>query len=247
VRLEGRNLTGSVSYVTWDTMNAMTIKVVARIAGGVLLVILFVVLLTFIFSFLGTIMCAVLVGMMLGATRLGRWPTFALSLIFPAVIFAMLYLSKAELPGRKIAIISLVCFVAFWLTYVAAVVLFSCERKPAASASNSAPQRVEGKATEQPAATASASSLPRECSDPPLAGITLDVLQGTWLCSGGVNGENRKKAMAIESGVLTVSLADQQGGLNVIGRAQIQLETLDSHPTVSLLSDELSSDNLISI
>ncbi len=228
-------------------MNAMTIKVVARHAGGILLMVLFVILLTFIFSFLGTIMCAVLAGMMLGATRLSRWLTLALSLIFPAVIFTVLRASKAELLGPQIAVIALLCFAAFWLTYVVAAVLISYERKPTTTASGSAAQRVEKKAPEQRTASATTRNLARERAEPILPGITLDVLQGTWLCSAGVNGERRKKAIAIESGVLTLSFADQRGGLSVVGRAHIQVGTVDSRPTVSVLSDGLSSDTLISI
>jgi len=61
----------------------------------------FVGLLTFIFSFLGTIFCAALVGMMLGAFKDLRWQSVSFSFLLPAVLVAVLRVTRAELTGNR--------------------------------------------------------------------------------------------------------------------------------------------------
>jgi hypothetical protein len=231
-------------------MNAMSIRVAVRFIGGLTAIILFVVLLTFIFSFLGTIMCAVLAGMMLGATKLGRWQTLALSLIFPAVIFAVLRITKAELADRQMAVISLLCFGAFWFTYLVAAALMSYERKgPGAGMTAGAgaiSERARAQGTGQ-TATGETVSVARAQAPEAGQGLTLDTLQGTWSCSAGLNGQRRDKTLDIRQEKLVLRLADSDGRVGAVIRGQIRVAAASSLQTVRVFAEGQEDDTLVSI
>ena len=229
-------------------MSAMSIRVAVRYIGGLIGAILFVGLLTLIFSFLGTIMCAVLAGMMLGATKLGRWQTLALSLIFPAVIFIVLRTSKADLAGRQIEVISLVCFAAFWLTYIVAAALITYEHQGQGSRASG----VTGGTTQLSkigsacrTATEVAVQPAPEVVQQPARGLTLEVLQGTWCCTAGCNGQRRDKTMHIQQETVILSVADSAGRIRIVTRAEIRVGNSQSAQLVRFSAEE--SDTLISI
>ena len=48
--------------------------------------------------------------MMLGAIKHRRWLTLPISLVFPGVVFALMYLSKVELEGQKRIVVPVLCF-----------------------------------------------------------------------------------------------------------------------------------------
>src|SRR5437763_1583738 len=95
---------------------------------GWISIIAFVVLLSLIFSFVGTIICAGAAGMMMGATRMPRLASAAVSLIFPGVVIGVLRLSGAELEDRQILFLGVLCFVLYWSLYAALFKVVSQER-----------------------------------------------------------------------------------------------------------------------
>jgi hypothetical protein len=85
-----------------------------------LLLVATVSLLTLLFSFLGTIACAALFGMMIGANRSRPefWKTALISLVFPSVLLVFVRGWKSDVTPHGAAVLCLICFVCFWLTYV---------------------------------------------------------------------------------------------------------------------------------
>src|ERR1051326_4502643 len=101
----------NVSY--WFPMNVPALKTVLRHLAGWGMVLLFTVLLTVIFSFLGAFFCAALAGMMLGSFKGSQGRTVTLSVIFPAVLFAVLRVGGAELLMNQVLMLTLLCLATF--------------------------------------------------------------------------------------------------------------------------------------
>lgn len=152
-------------------MNSMPIRVALRQIGLWIVLVTVVVLLTLLFSFLGTITCAVLTGMMTGAARRWRWQDVVVSLVFPAIVFTHLQLSKGELQIAQQILLALLCLAAFWLTYLVTALLMFVERRaePAAQENSPSPQ-----ATETSAAALANGNVVVE--------LGMQELQGTWSC-----------------------------------------------------------------
>ncbi len=187
-------------------MSAASLKTAARYVGRWSAIVFFVVLLTLIFSFLGTIICAVLAGMMFGATKHVRWQALLISLIFPGAIFGLLRAGRAPLLERQVLVLSLLCFGAFWLTYVIAAAVIYFERSAPASVP---PERL---ATAEPVV-------------PPPVVLNLHELEGTWsgpIC--GRNGESRAKELEINPRELVLRLRDAQGHVSTVGKAELRFE-----------------------
>lgn len=202
-------------------MNVRALKAAARYLGCWFAMVFFVVLLTTIFSFLGTIICAVLAGMMLGAAKHQRWQAVPVAVVFPTVIFTMLRSTRAELLGRQVMVLSLLCFGAFWLTYLVTSLLLLFEAK------NSLTQPARGPTPTQFKPPASLPVVPG--SRPPgglLARAPLSVadLQGQWhqpVATG--NGHSRERRLEISGDLLKLSLLDSQGGTSALGETVLNL------------------------
>ena len=161
-----------------------------------------VLLLTLLFNFFGTLSSAALTGVMLGAIKHRRWLTLPVSLVFPGVVFALMYLSKVELEGQKRIVVPALCFGIFWMTYLVTCVMAVSEGKEASSR----PQ----------AATAPAKSIEK---------LRLDQLQGRWICeSTDRNSRIKKKVIEITDGRLALSEfdADGQERLHVEGGVRLE-------------------------
>ena len=169
----------------------------------------FAVLLTLVFSFLGTILCALLAGMMLGATRPSKWISIPASLLFPAVIFAVLRAGKTDLAERQVTLVTLTCLGAFWLIYwVAAAVVCLEQRRPGVAEGGAGGGHTV--ATEAPASAKEALMGGPE----PQAEVSLAELQGRWLWEdAGSNGQARKKEIEIRQGRLMLRVLDAKGRL----------------------------------
>lgn len=184
----------------------------AGLWGGVTF---FAVLLTMVFSFLGTVICSVLAGMMMGATKPSRWLSIPISLLFPAILAGVLHFTKAELLPRQIVLISLLCFGSFWGLYAGAAWVMACESKqpPADQATLASTQKVAPDA--------------KGSSAPPQRLVSLIELQGKWLCEDQLNGNPRKRLLEIKENKLSLSAIDSNGRAV---RAAEAAFTLITHP-----------------
>jgi hypothetical protein len=207
-------------------VKAISIRSALQYAGGLLVVIGFVVLLSFIFSFLGTIFCAALAGMMLGTSRQTRPLALPVSLIFPAVILLLLRTMHTELSSGQIHFVSLLCFAAFWLTFVLALLVVGLERKQ--QARNASPDRGITQPAQSRPDLDQSSTLPTAGLEQPAIRLpdrlNLEVLQGRWRCESSGNGaEQRNKVILIERTGLVLTVADGKGELSFQGKAEINL------------------------
>ena len=192
-------------------MNAPPLKVAARYLGRWSAIVFFVVLLTLIFSFLGTIICAVLAGMMFGATKHVRWQALLISLVFPGAIFGLLRAGRAPLLEQQVLLLSVLCFGAFWLTYAVAAAVVCFERSSSAG----------GVASCQKAAC----QTPTADTQPVPSGLTIRELQGTWSRPlDGRNGEARTKELEIQTGALVLRVRDGHGHVSTLGTADVKFE-----------------------
>jgi hypothetical protein len=211
-------------------MNAAALKTAGRYLGRWSAIVFFVLLLTLIFSFLGTIICAVLAGMMFGATKHVRWQALLISLIFPGAIFALLRAGRAPLLDRQILVLGLLCFGAFWLTYAvaAAVVYFE-----ASAGSSSAPAGPGEK-------------LPAPALEVAEHRLSLGELQGTWSCPvSGCNGEARARELEINTAALLLRVRDRRGQIRSIARADLAQD--DSSRIILSPGPAESAEFLVSI
>jgi hypothetical protein len=216
-------------------MTSSRLKAVARYVGGWGLLIFFVALLTSIFSFLGTFICAVLAGAMLGATRPGRWQSLAISLVFPATIFTLLRVSRAALADRQVGVLALLCFGAFWFTYLATWGVMAMESKQRAAN--------PGLPGARPARRPSRAGWPGQT-------LTLDVLQGKWLCQmPRLTGQAQEKLMEITGRKLTLRVTDGRGQVALKAKAMVNLDASASPQRLTLSGPPYDSpgDVLVSI
>jgi len=214
-------------------MNTRLVKNAAQYVaiGGVLL--FFIVLLTMVFSFLGTIICAALAGMMMGATKPSRWLSVASSLVFPAVIGTVLEISKSELTGRQIGLVSFLCFGAFWLTYCMAAWVMVFERH----------QKASGAPTPGPApaltrANIASDTMPAAAAPvltEAVAGLQWAELQGEWACERcGADGQPRRWVIEIKGGKLVLRSLDSSGRVCACTQASLKLEGVAGAQTLVL-------------
>jgi hypothetical protein len=200
-------------------MNLSAIKAAVRYLGCWCAMVFFVVLLTTIFSFLGTIICAVLAGMMMGAAKHRRWQAIPVAVVFPAVIFTMLRSTKAELLGRQVVVLSLLCFGAFWLTYLATSLLLVFEAKKPVT-----PAGQEGVPKEP------LSAKPAPLAGPPEEGLAeqaerrlaLADLQGEWSQPlAAHNGDGAEKTMEIKGDKVLLTARHADGRVRKVAEGQL--------------------------
>lgn len=186
--------------------------------------IFFVVLLTLIFSFLGTIICAALAGMMIGAARLGKWKALAISLIFPAVIVSVLRTSGADLSGKQIGLLAVLCFTAFWLIYCLVGAMMNFEHK-GQGARVGRPKSLGRKSAIAPAAQPATGSAQPVLGVP---GLNLEALVGKWRAEpNGCQVNGRQRLLEISKETLRLSVTGTDGQVSCCWCAQLQVSTQD--------------------
>jgi hypothetical protein len=224
-------------------MNAAAI----RTAGSYLVawgaVVLSVILLSFLFTFLGTITCAVMVGMMLGAVKGPRWFSVSVSLVFPGVILGLVRSAKVELTQQQVILLGVLCFCAFWVTYLVSALVFFREQRARQSSMHPmpGPQRATLATAGQAAATDSAPS-----AEPPgctvlLVESCLKQLQGDWVYAASNAGEPRyKKIIQIRAAKLELKAIDASGRMSLLARGDLTLQ--DFRPSQPLVIPEVEGD-----
>jgi len=165
-------------------------------------------LLTLLFSLLGTISCAVIIGVMMGASRRWRWQSIPISITFPAVIVALSRVSKTELDWPHTIKMASLCFGVFWATHVATFLLMFFERQPESPTSNKSP----------PAAS-SAEQVKQEA----VAGCSLEDLRGTWICETTArDGERQEKILTISEDEFSVSQKTPDGKRRLLTKGKVE-------------------------
>jgi hypothetical protein len=200
-------------------MNSMPLRITGRYLGRLGAIVFFVVLLTVIFSFLGTIICAVLAGMMVGSMKHERWQAIPIAVVFPAVIFTLLQGSKGELVQRQIVLLALLCFGAFWVTYLVTSGIIWLERRqptPVTVGASGPPALVvesePGKSGEEP---------PRAEA---LGTLSIDSLQGQWVReTAALDDQAQKKRIVIRDNQITLSVVDPGGQARTVARGELKL------------------------
>jgi hypothetical protein len=203
-----------------------------------------VALVTLLFTFLGTIASAALVGMMAGATRQWRWQIVLVSLVFPGVITTFMYFTKTNLTPQQNFVLPLVCFGAFWLTYLLTCALGYFEKREA-SASESAGEPAARMEASRPA-TATCPGTEGGATAPPLVVRAetlcesgLAELQGTWSReTPGVNGQACKKVIEVARGKLAMSMVGQDGAARVVCQGDVRLERLGPFKILKVLGPQ---------
>jgi hypothetical protein len=194
-------------------MNPQRLKIAVTYLAGWGLAVFFVGLLSFIFSFLGTIFCAAVAGMMLGTTRQARSLAVPTSVIFPAVIFALLRGLKSDLPLGQVTELAVVCFGAFWLIFGLAVGLVACERKGAATPAGVSAER-------RPVTATKASSL----TNAPIRD-GLEQLDGRWLEEAVTSRlQASKKVLEIKRGQLELNQVERDGRVRLLFKGEVRLD-----------------------
>lgn len=200
-------------------MNSMPLRITVRYLGRLGAIVFFVVLLTVIFSFLGTIICAVLAGMMVGSMKHERWQAVPIAIVFPAVIFTLLQGSKGELVQRQIVLLALLCFGAFWITYLVTAGLIWLERRQPAAVTL---------APSGSAALAAESEPEKNVEEParaqPISPLSLESLQGQWVCETATqDNEAQKKRIVIRDNQVTLSVVDPDGQARTVAKGELKL------------------------
>jgi len=213
-------------------MNSKPIKTAVKCAALGSVLVFFVVLLTLVFSFLGTIICAALAGMMMGSTKPSRWLSLPTSLVFPAVIFTVLQVTRAELLGRQIILVTLLCFGAFWLTYFMAFWLMAFERNQQ-TASLQYPGVQPALTHRRNTAGDGSAAVPPASSAEPVVELKLEELQGKWSCElAGSDGRPQKRVIEITGGRLVLRALDPNGRVRSCASANLKLESQGSSKTL---------------
>jgi len=172
----------------------------------------FVGLVTFTVSFLGTILCAAMIGMMVGFSRKWKWQTLAVSLVFPVILLASLHASsaKSELPLADSLRLAAVCFGTFWMTYLATrglVLLEGGNREPSGATTNRQPRT---------------QAEPKPFT--PSRAIDIGELQGVWVQeTTRVNGEGTRKIINVNKDELTLSVLGEDGKPQLLASGQLQI------------------------
>jgi hypothetical protein len=211
----------------------MALRGVARHLGVGAALILSVTLVTMLFNFLGTISCGALIGMMVGVTRRWRWQIILISLIFPAVMLGFMSFTKTDFTSRQSTVLPLICFGAFWLTYLLACALACLEKRDMPSSAESAvasPARTDTpkSVTEvhfrrQPDSNAVSPAVePAGLCEP-----GLEELQGIWSQEyRAVNGQSLKKVIEVARDKLALSVWDHDGKVSLVCQGRVRLERL---------------------
>lgn len=229
-------------------MKARSILAVVKCLCGWGTVLLFLVLLTLVFSFLGTIICAVLAGMMMGAAKPSKWVSVPLSALFPGVICASLRATRAEVSGHQILLLSLLCFGAYWLTYLVTSLTGFFERKAGPKA-RGAPVGAGGRCAGAGGREGTEGGQTGAAGGPD-GGLSLQALQGQWSREmAGLDEEALRKTLDIAADRLTLSVVGPRGQISVLGEGRVRLECTKPLPELGVASagGDADGESMVSI
>ncbi len=182
-----------------------------------------VALLTLLFTVLGTITCAVLMGMMMAAIKHRPWQVIPISLVFPAVVIAMVHFAKVELPGPQRIVLPVLCFAVFWLIYLATFALVRFEARHQRARSGVTAASVPNVLSE-PVADAMTRLVDRTEGPAPAAELRLEELQGKWSCETGSNGHLERKVIEVVGRHLSLNLIAADGRVRRVAEGELTLE-----------------------
>jgi len=209
-------------------MNAVAFRTAGRYLGAWGAIVLSVILLSLLFTFLGTITCAVLAGMMMGAFKGAKWFSVSVSLVFPGVIFGMARGANVELTPRQIALLAVLCFGTFWVTYLVSAFVFFCEQKDRKSARSPAPTPQDETLARggQVAATGRTAAAEALGSTELGRESCLDQLQGDWVCEASGTGHSLcKRVIQIKESKLELKTVDASGRITLLARGDVTLQS----------------------
>jgi len=209
-------------------MNAVAFRTAGRYLGAWGAIVLSVILLSLLFTFLGTITCAVLAGMMMGAFKGAKWFSVSVSLVFPGVIFGMARGANVELTPQQIALLAVLCFGTFWVTYLVSAFVFFCEQKDRKSARSPAPTPQDETLARggQVAATGRTAAAEALGSTELGRESCLDQLQGDWVCEASGTGNSLcKRVIQIKESKLELKTVDASGRITLLARGDVTLQS----------------------
>ena len=209
-------------------MNAVAVRTAGRYLGAWGAIVLCVILLSLLFTFLGTITCAVLAGMMMGAFKGAKWFSVSVSLVFPAVIFGMARGAKVELTPQQIALLAVLCFGTFWVTYVVSAFVFFHEqkgKKPSRRPSTPLQPEASAQGGQVAAAGCAPAAQPLGFAVPDRE-LCLEQLQGNWVCEASSPGEPLgKKVLQIKEAKLELKAIDATGRITLLAAGDVTLQS----------------------
>ncbi len=211
-----------------------------------------VTLATLLFNFLGTIACAALVGMMLGANRRWRWHIIFVSLVFPAVIAAFLQASKTDLTLKQEILLPIVCFGAFWLTYLLTCATLCFEKQdasvpgvPAAAQAVPAEKSEPGRAAKVRAVDPS-SATPASVPVGLLCEPGLEELQGTWLReTSAPDGQPCRKVIEIVRDKFALSIVGSHGQVRFLSNGVVRLQSAGPFKMLNVSNPDRSAASAV--
>jgi hypothetical protein len=216
-------------------MNSNPIRATGKALGTWMAIVAFVAFLTFAFSFLGTILCAVVIGMMMGASRHPKWQSIPVSLIFPALVLLLLRLSRTELAHEQINAVAALCFGAFWLTYGLTFVLRSVEGMQAIKAKAAKPGATAAEKTvSTPACAKKSSEIPHPASIQALE-LRLEMLQGWWEGRTSVGPQQRRRTLEIIEDQIEVKELNAEGGICWEAKGGLRVDQSATEPRLVCL------------
>jgi hypothetical protein len=206
-----------------------------------------VTLLTLLFSFLGTITCAALAGLMFGMSKKKSWRWSFVSLVFPAVIGAFFYFGKTNMPPQQSILLSLICFGAYWVTFLLTAAAPYLEQNSASSPV----ERTALTATSQSKSLAVPHSESRITSPATVsekARISklpnLEELQGMWSREATAGERSQcRKTIEVTRNQLTLRILGPDGDVRFVCQGQVRLERLGPFKIMCLVDPQPATAN----
>jgi len=204
-------------------MKLLAMRTAGKFLGAWIAIVSFVGLVSLTFTVIGTLACAVLVGMMMGAFKGGKWFSVLVSLVFPAVIFVMTRSHGAGLTTHQIHVLEGVCFAAFWVVYLVSTFLFFSEQKDRKSSAALA-HTAQAKPTAEDGLAASSETLGAAGSQ---ESVCLEQLQGNWVCEAPNAGNSPvRKVLEIKEAHLELRAVDVTGQMTLLAQGEVTLQGL---------------------
>jgi hypothetical protein len=230
-------------------MNSTPLRVVGKALGTWLIILLFVSFLTFTFNFLGTILCAVVIGMMMGASRHAKWQIVPVSLIFPAVVFFMLRWVKTGLASDQVRTVSILCFAAFWLTFALTALLRLVEKSQSPSDAIKSHSLARGNSTlalSGPAPVRGSLDPVSLAVAPAAVPLSLALLQGRWAEASTAPDISRRKLEIINEQIAVRGFSSD-GHLDWEAQGRLKVETTEAFKRLISSNGAANSDSMVSI
>ena len=223
-----------------EMVKAPPARGVVKQIGLWLLLMLLTALATLLFNILGAITMSVATAIALGASRRWQWQTIPVSLTFPLVALVMALVAKVDFDPRQRLSLLAVCFGAFWMTYLLALVMLSLEKRgetsPGSSRSPEVPVTAGAVPAELDRAADARRAEGRMATGNAARPILLEDLKGTWLSEAkGPNRSSCMRLMDISQGRFALRILNDDGSVSLVAEGEIVLEG-DASPTALKLS-----------